>query len=180
MSEFRRFISYIYSYHKAEKLKNTGFAKIEARGEVCRVEIHIKGAYPGKMLPCNAYGFYRKNGLIKGVFLGTFVVKNGIGDMRIVTDRNKMGNTIKSLEDLGGLYITINNEEDNAMASEWDNIPVDTGLFQIHSIEDEAAEEVEEEVAEESVFPREEDMGEDTQKLCLFSRPECILRAYFL
>ena len=39
--------------------------------------------------------------MIKGVFLGTFVVKNGIGDMRIVTDRNKMGNTIKSLEDLG-------------------------------------------------------------------------------
>lgn len=163
MSEFRRFISYIYSYHKAEKLQNTGFAKIEARGEVCRVEIHIKGAYPGKMLPCNAYGFYRKNGLIKGVLLGTFVVKNGIGDMRIVTDRNKMGNTIKSLEDLGGLYITINNEEDNAMASEWDNIPVDTGLFRIHSIEDEAAEKVEEKVIEESVFPREENMGEDTQ-----------------
>ena len=22
-------------------------------------------------------------------------------------------------------------------------------------------------------------MGEDTQKLCLFSRPECMLRAYF-
>lgn len=159
MSEFRRFISYIYSYHKAEKLKNTGFAKIEARGEVCRMEIHIKGAYPGKVLQCNAYGFYRKNDLIKGVLLGKFVVKNGIGDVRIVTDRNRMGNTIKSLEELGGIYIAINGEEDNAMASEWDNLPVDTGSFRVHSEEDEVVEEV----TEESGFPREENLEEVAQ-----------------
>ena len=159
MSEFRRFISYIYSYHKGEKLQNTGFAKIEARGELCRMEIHIKGAYPGKLLQCNAYGFYRKNGLMKGILLGKFVVKNGIGDVRIVTDRNRMGNTNKSLEELGGIYITINGEEDNAMASEWDNVPVDTGCFKVHSKEDEVVEEV----AEESSFPREEAMEMDLQ-----------------
>ena len=135
MSEFRRFMSYIYSYQGAEKLKNTGFAKIEARGETCRMEIHIKGAYVKGAVQSNVYGFYEKQGLLVGIYLGTFAIKNGIGDARIITDRNHMGNTRKTLEDLQGIYLTLNEEEDNAMASTWDNIKVDTSYFKVFSEE---------------------------------------------
>lgn len=135
MSEFRRFMSYIYSYQGAEKLKNTGFAKIEARGETCRMEIHIKGAYVKGAVQSNVYGFYEKQGLLVGIYLGTFAIKNGIGDARIITDRNHMGNTQKTLEDLQGIYLTLNEEEDNAMASTWDNIKVDTSYFKVFSEE---------------------------------------------
>lgn len=131
MSEFRRFMSYIYSYHRAEKLKNTGFAKIEARGEICRMEIHIKGAYPMEAVQSNIYGFYEDRGLLIGIYLGTFAIKNGIGDVRITTERNNMGNTEKSLEDLQGIYLTLNDDEDSAMASTWDNINVDTSHFKV-------------------------------------------------
>lgn len=137
MSEFRRFMSYIYSYHKAEKLKNTGFAKIEARGEVCRMEIHIKGASSVTALQSNIYGFYEDRGLLTGIYLGTFVIKNGVGDVRLVTERNNMGNSKKSLEDLQGLYLSLNDDEENAMASAWDNISVDTSRFKVFTQEEE-------------------------------------------
>lgn len=133
MSEFRRFMSYIYSYHGAEKLKNTGFAKIEARGETCRMEIHIKGVYPVSAAQSNVYGFYEDKGLLVGIYLGTFAIKNGIGDVRIITERSNMGNSAKSLEDLQGIYLTLNDDEDNAMASTWDNTKVDTSYFKIFS-----------------------------------------------
>lgn len=135
MSEFRRFMSYIYSYHKAEKLKNTGFAKIEARDEICRMEIHIKGAYPMASAQSNVYGFYEDKGLLIGIYLGSFGIRNGAGDIRIIMDRNNMGDTQKSLEELQGIYLTLNGEEENAMASTWDNIKVDTSYFKVFSEE---------------------------------------------
>lgn len=164
MSEFRRFMSYIYSYQGAEKLKNTGFAKIEARGEACRMEIHIKGAYPKGAVQSNVYGFYEERGLLVGIYLGTFAIKNGIGDARIITDRNHMGNTKKTLEDLQGIYLTLNEEEDNAMASTWDNIKVDTSYFKVFSEEmdeppfsgGEVEQSAESESAEEEDTPLEE------------------------
>lgn len=146
MSEFRRFMSYIYSYHRAEKLKNTGFAKIEARGEICRMEIHIKGVYSMAAVQSNVYGFYEDRGLLKGIYLGTFAIKNGTGDVRITTERNNMGNTGKSLEDLQGIYLTLSDDEESAMASTWDNINVDTSRFKAFT-----------EVAEEPPFFEEED-----------------------
>lgn len=135
MSEFRRFMSYIYSYQGAEKRNNTGFAKIEARGEACRIEIHIKGAHLKGNVQSNVYGFYEEQGLLMGIYLGTFLIKNGIGDARIITERNRMGNSRKTLEDLQGIYLTLNEQEDNAMASAWDNIKVDTSYFKVFSEE---------------------------------------------
>jgi hypothetical protein len=157
-------MSYIYSYQGAEKLKNTGFAKIEARGEACRMEIHIKGAYPKGAVQSNVYGFYEERGLLVGIYLGTFAIKNGIGDTRIITDRNHMGNTKKTLEDLQGIYLTLNEEEDNAMASTWDNIKVDTSYFKVFSEEmdeppfsgGEVEQSAESECAEEEDTPLEE------------------------
>lgn len=132
MSEFRRFISYIYSYKGSSKLRNMGFAKMEARGEILRVQVHVKGVYGGNNEKCKVYGFFREDGFAKGILLGQFVIKNGMGDMAAVTDRNHVGNTDKCLEDLGGIYISVGEEKDSAMASEWDNIAVDTAFFKVY------------------------------------------------
>lgn len=162
MSEFRRFMSYIYSDHGAEKLKNTGFAKIEARGETCRMEIHVKGAYPISAAQSNVYGFYEDKGLLVGIYLGTFAIKNGIGDVRIITDRNNMGNSTKSLEDLQGIYLTLNEDEDNAMASTWDNTKVDTSYFKVFS----------EEVEEPPFFGEEDESNRDEAEPEIVEEPE--------
>lgn len=137
MAEFRRFISYIYSYQGSLKLHNTGFVKMEARGEILRVQVHIKGIQGARNLPCKVYGFFREDGRIKGILLGEFTARNGMGDMTAVTDRNHVANTDKCLEDLGGVYICMGQEKDFALASEWDNIAVDTACFKEYIKEEE-------------------------------------------
>ena len=132
MSEFRRFMCYIYGYKGSAKLHNTGFAKLEARGEVLRIQVHLKGVGNVKYLPCRVYGFFREEGFIKGILLGQLVLKNGMGDMMAVTDRNHLGNTDKCLEDLGGIYIAVGEEKDFAMASEWDNQAVNPYFFKVY------------------------------------------------
>ncbi|MDE6312026.1 MAG: hypothetical protein K2M46_00080 [Lachnospiraceae bacterium] len=132
MSEFRRFLSYIYSYRDSVKQKNTGFVKVEAREQILRVQVHIKGLYPLGISCCQVYGFYRQEGWMKGILLGEFLIKNGGGDMAVVTERNHISNTEISLEQLGGIYITIKDSPNVVMASAWDNDPVDTQHFSVH------------------------------------------------
>lgn len=132
MSEFRRFLSYIYSYRDSVKQKNTGFAKVEARGQILRIQVHIKGMYPLGVSGCQVYGFYRQEQWLRGVLLGEFFLKNGSGDMAVVTDRNGISGTEISLEQLGGIYIVMKDNPNVVMASAWDNDPVDTWHFSVH------------------------------------------------
>ena len=45
MAGMKRFIAYIYGYENAKKAGNTGFARIELRGEECRLEIHLRSVW---------------------------------------------------------------------------------------------------------------------------------------
>lgn len=43
MAGIKRFITYIYAYENGTKGINTGFAKVEIRGNECRIEVHLRG-----------------------------------------------------------------------------------------------------------------------------------------
>ena len=65
MAGMKRFIAYIYGYENAKKAGNTGFARIELRGEECRLEIHLRSVYAAQT-HCRVYLFrkqadYEKN-----------------------------------------------------------------------------------------------------------------------
>lgn len=141
MLEFRRFLSYIYSYRDSVKQKNTGFAKVEARGEVLRVQVHIKGMYLNGIENCQVYGFYRQDHRMYGVLLGEFFLRNGSGDMAVVTERNHISGTEIALEQLGGLYIVMRETPGVVMASAWDNDPVEPWSFAVYPKEKKASEE---------------------------------------
>ena len=42
MADYHRFVAYIYEYVDGKKMQNTGFAKIELRNAICRIQIHIQ------------------------------------------------------------------------------------------------------------------------------------------
>ena len=42
LAEYRRFVAYVYEYQKEKKGSNCGFVKIEVRGEICRIELHLQ------------------------------------------------------------------------------------------------------------------------------------------
>lgn len=79
MAGMKRFVTYIYSYDDKKKGSNTGFAKIEIRGNDGRMEIHMRGAYPGRM-KCRVYLFVEDAGDMVGVPLGEMSLQNGAGD----------------------------------------------------------------------------------------------------
>ena len=43
MSEYKRFVSYIYAYTNDEKGNNTGFAKVEIRSGKKRISLSMRG-----------------------------------------------------------------------------------------------------------------------------------------
>ena len=43
MAGIKRFITYIYAYENGTKGINAGFAKVEIRGNECRIEVHLRG-----------------------------------------------------------------------------------------------------------------------------------------
>ena len=65
MAGMKRFIAYIYGYENAKKAGNTGFARIELRGEECRLEIHLRSVYAAQT-HCRVYLFRKQGNQMEG------------------------------------------------------------------------------------------------------------------
>lgn len=76
MSNYRRLISYIYEYEGKTKGRNVGFAKLEARGGQCRINVNVK-----KIFTNGDAGIYL---LSSGgeIWLGKLFLRGGNGEFR--------------------------------------------------------------------------------------------------
>ena len=126
--EYNRMVAYIYSYNDGQKCKNTGFAKIEVRQDILKLQINMKGAYSDNNCEWNVNLFYRKNSSIIGVTLGNMVIRNGIGEFRYAGNALNIENSGISFDSIKGLYIEKKSEETDRRkmyASEWDDLGFD-------------------------------------------------------
>lgn len=121
MSDYRRFVSYIYNYEAKIKKNNVGFARIEVRGNQCKMTIHmqVKSISSGTL---KAYGFVRDGNYLKGIFLEELIIKNGGGDAQIILDEEDIKGSGSHFKDLGGLIFYVSN--DKYFGTEWDDIPL--------------------------------------------------------
>ena len=71
MSEYRRFVSYIYAYNHEKKDKNVGFAKVEVREGKLKVNIQL-GGLTKESEGLDVYGFVRKTEKLYGIWLGKY------------------------------------------------------------------------------------------------------------
>lgn len=104
MSEYRRFVAYIYEYTNGKKNKNTGFAKVESRNGICRMQIHLQ-KIPQEENALNIYGFVREGGWLLGILLGQLSVKGACGEARIQTPAQNIGGGRYALSQLSGVWI---------------------------------------------------------------------------
>ncbi len=76
MSNYRRLISYIYEYEGKTKGRNVGFAKLEARGGQCKINVNVKKIFIG-----GDAGVYL---LASGgeISLGKMFIRGGAGEFR--------------------------------------------------------------------------------------------------
>ena len=86
MGEYKRLISYIYSYEKGIKAKNSGFAKVEFRNGICKINISVRIAdillNETKDNKLEVFLFSRKTDKIHKVYLGQIRIVNGCSNFR--------------------------------------------------------------------------------------------------
>lgn len=126
MSEYRRFIAYIYEYQRGIKRANCGYVKVEVRNGICRLCLHLR---PGRKLSgsLQVYGFVRAADRILGLPLGAAPLRNSACEFQISMPAAGIGDTAYSLSDLRGIWLK--NGTDENYISVWDEEPVAVEQF---------------------------------------------------
>ncbi|RHP33911.1 hypothetical protein [Lachnotalea sp. AF33-28] len=130
MSEYQRFVSYIYAYNGEVKNKNVGFAKVEARNGQCKLLISLKGAYGSAAGPLMVCGFCRDKENIKKIPLGQVLLRSGMGEFRYEGKENDMGGSGVGLSGMNGLVIKSAGVTKTMYITAWDDKPIWTSKFQ--------------------------------------------------
>lgn len=120
MSNYRRFVSYIYAYRNGKKEQNTGFAKVESRNGTLKIGIQVTGIREQESL--DAYLFVRKDEKLLGIFLGAVTVAGIVGELSVSTDSRDIESSGYSLEEIAGLWIQ--GEGGNHYITLWDEEPL--------------------------------------------------------
>lgn len=135
MSEYRRFVAYIYVYQNGKKKKNTGYVKVDVRDQNCRMQIQMQtDGMENQMF--QIYGFVREQKILYGILLGEGLSRNGKFQTQLTLVKESLNKTEYSLDDLHGLWL-----KDHAggnYISVWDEEEVDVSLFTLEKPEVEA------------------------------------------
>lgn len=127
LSDYQRFVSYIYEYQGSKKSKNCGFARVEVRNRQCRLEIHMKlPVYP--FTPSfQVFAFVPDGAQMTGLSLGKANYHQGaVYGLYTIPERNINGLTY-GMKDLGGLYIR--SDSGQFFATAWKEINIKPELF---------------------------------------------------
>lgn len=116
MAGMKRFVTYIYSYEDKKKGNNTGFAKVEIRGEECRIEIHLRGVYAGHK-NCKVYLFRENAAEMEGVLIGEMNIRNGVGDFATAMRASKIKESELGFFQMEGIFLL--GEDDSIFMSRW-------------------------------------------------------------
>jgi len=160
LSDYKRFVSYIYEYEQGEKRENTGFVKVDARGETCKIWVHMKGFYSHGQSPYQMYVFCEKRERLEGFLMGELRYLNGALEWNGVTKRDSLMESGVGLEDSRGLYIE---GEGRVFAAEWDDCPVSVERFEIGKMSARQQAEPMEAEAETEEKPKVENEKEEMQ-----------------
>lgn len=116
MPGMKRFVTYIYSYEDNRKGSNVGFAKIELRGDVFRLEIHLRRLLLSRSL-CRIYLIRVENSTMIGFPVGKMEFANGTGDCSLGMSALKIAGSDYSIRDMDGLMLS--DEENRFFVSRW-------------------------------------------------------------
>lgn len=106
MSEYQRFISYMYEYRGNNRFSNCGYARIDNRNQLLKLEIHMKISSQSTEEPIHIYGCFQKDGQLYGVELGQHIPALGMVNWRIQCSALGLSGTDISFSDLEGLILT--------------------------------------------------------------------------
>lgn len=126
MSDYSRFVSYMYLYENGLKTMNAGFVKVESRNGQCRIGLSLKNVYTG-LERCQVYMFIRFGQELRGVYIGDVQIKNHGSDWNFRTDTMNIAGSGYRLDQMSGMIIR--GEGEKFYGTRWDHGDLDINHF---------------------------------------------------
>ncbi|MDD3278400.1 MAG: DUF6128 domain-containing protein [Lachnospiraceae bacterium] len=131
MSDYKRFISYIYEYINQKKAANRGFVKVESRPGMSRLQFQINVFSLPAQSPLSVYGYHHAGDSLPGQLLGKLhATQSGIHEC--ITLQPTESTQKDPLAPFDGL-ILLDPTQGRFFATQWDDIPVIPRQFQEES-----------------------------------------------
>ena len=122
MSNYKRFIMYLFQYENGSKEANCGSAKVECRQNKGRMQLHINEEIRREDV-CRVYFFVKGEQELPCIFLGELAAETV--DAGFVFDCKRTGGSIYGFEEIRGLVIPL--AAGKLIASQWDDEAYDWG-----------------------------------------------------
>ena len=134
MSEYNRFVSYIYVYENNQKTLNNGFVRVETLDGRCMVYIHMKDLYGGPQTAFDVYMVRRQQGRLLGIGLGTMKRDGSQGEFYHETQKGSIENSGISLDEMAGIVIV--GGRGQKYGTSWDDDLLDMRRFEVYNPEE--------------------------------------------
>ena len=157
MSAYQRFISYMYEYHGNTRHQNCGYARIDNRNQLLKIEIHMKVSATKTETPLHIYGCFQKDGQLYGIEFGQHLPALGMVNWRMQCASGDLAQTGISFNALEGLVLS--DETPVSYCSIWNDqsiLPVNLIPYPVHSPEEESPDDQQPDTAESSAGTQEE------------------------
>ena len=154
MSEYQRFISYMYEYRNGKKSTNCGYARVENRNRLCRLEIHMKTSPQALEEPLRIYGCFHQDGRLFGVLLGQHAPVLDMVNWRYQGDPDSLNASRVPLSQLEGLILSDGSQI--AYCSMWNDTVIDPNQMTPYIQEEPVSTDIPVARAEDAASPEED------------------------
>ncbi len=123
MSEYVRFVSYVYAYHEDVRGVNVGYVKFESRSGVKRFYMQLSGIRNRERL--GVYLFYRDYDTYIGIPIGTMYIRGQRGEFQYGTCQELFGENECTLQEVCGIVLLDKQGGENQTyyCTMWDDVP---------------------------------------------------------
>lgn len=132
VADYKRLISYIYSYERGRKSNNVGYVRVESRNDMCKVTINFKLRQIPVIHPLKVYFLKREYNKLTGILLGTAQIAGTSCDFRDMVETYNINKSGVNLEEICGVYICDGINRNLVYAAEWDNRNINPEMFYIY------------------------------------------------
>lgn len=135
MADYKRLVSYIYSYEYGRKNNNVGFVKLDSRNNMCKITLNFRLQHAPIIHPLKVYLFVRNGQKIIGILLGMGNITGTTYDFRDIVNPANVKESGYSLEEISGVYIGDGTNRSALYATAWDDMPLNPNMFFVHNKE---------------------------------------------
>lgn len=125
MSDYKRLVSYIYSYPGGMRDKNVGFAKAEVRGGQFKLSVSLKGVYTDAPETFGIYLMVDRDTEVEGRFtllqIGNVIVNSGMGQYTDLLNPENMNDSGYTFSEISGVAVARTDDRFYMMFSLWED-----------------------------------------------------------